>query len=358
MSPTPEISTFWREFAAAEAALYALPLGEQVERANALLAEHIDGLALEVMGAEGDAVLDLIATAHGSVELFPQLTQLAAAAPALAHFRVSAFRTRSDEPDFPMGMDGFELASSEVLVALQPDNGQIALELRFTREMAPEFVEHAQQMSFIMLDHVLGEYDFAVKVGAVDFVDGDDEEQTWTPLHRLPAVFDAYWADEMGHTGLFPAGSHAWTALDLEFDCAVDDEGNDVDEDDLPDGEDANAGEGTVTVNTSANAVAMRADLVWALTLAADVPDEAAGAALHDLQVQAATLLQGPQLGIGAWTLVGEGRYQALFYVTDEALARGALAPLLARAGLPAVEVKVSFDPAWAGYFEYASYLA
>ena len=81
-------------------------------------------------------------------------------------------------------MDGFELATADVLVALQPDNSQAALELRFARDIPAEFAEHARHMTFIMLDHVLGEYDFAVKVGAVDFGTLWARRATTTPMCR------------------------------------------------------------------------------------------------------------------------------------------------------------------------------
>jgi hypothetical protein len=109
---------------------------------------------------------------------------------------VRAFRERAAAPGFSMGMDGFNLATSDVLMACGDDEGRIALEIRFAREIPQDFQDHARNMVFIMLDHVLGEYDFAVKVGAVDFVDeAEDAEVTWTPMDLLPPVFDAYWLE-------------------------------------------------------------------------------------------------------------------------------------------------------------------
>ena len=69
-------------------------------------------------------------------------------------------------------------------------------------------------------------------------------------------------------------------------------------------------------------------------------------------------LLQQMHQGLMVLTLSKEGRRQALYYVVDEALARQTLAPLLARPEAADAEIKVSFDPAWSGYFEYAGYLA
>lgn len=355
---SPALTAFWADFTAQEPALHALPLRERVEQVNALLEPHVQGLALEVHGHPEDDVVDLIATAHGGIERFPLLMQLVDAAPALQHHRVVAFRARSPQADFPIGMDGFELSTSEVLVALQPDNGQVALELRFAREIPADFADHARHMTFIMLDHVLGEYDFAVKVGAVDFVGEDeyDADVAWTPLSQLPPVFDTFWTQTLGHTGHFPQGEPQWEGLELEFNCAVDDEGNPVDD---PEGDAETGGSdgGIVSVNLAANAVAMRADLPYALTLDLAVPDSDTLSAVQNLHEQAATLLQLPQLGIAALTLVRAGRRQALFYVGDEQLAKQTLAPLLLRDEAATLELKLRYDPAWTGYFEYAGYL-
>ena len=144
--------------------------------------------------------------------------------------------------------------------------------------------------------------------------------------------------------------------LELEFNCAVDDEGNPVD-DPEGDAETGGSDEGVVAVNLAANAVAMRADLPYALPLDLAVPDSAALATAQNLQEQAATLLQMPQLGVAALTLVRAGRRQALFYVSDEQLAKQTLAPLLLRDEAATLELKLRYDPAWTGYFEYAGYL-
>lgn len=342
---SPEIAAFWREFSDAQASLQAQPLRERVEQANAIIERHVSGLALEMAGGEGDAVVDLIVTAHGSIENFPLLMQLAAAAPALHCYRVRAFRERTSQADFPIGMDGFQLATSEVLVACGQDDGKAALEIRFDREIPGDFQDHARNMAFIMLDHVLGEYDFAVKVGAVDFVEvSADPQAQWVRLSDLPPLFDRYWTGTLGRSGDFPAGERDWSGMELYM--------GDPDSED--DGEPDPADTAIVMVNRSANPVAMRADLSYALTIDLEVGNRDALAAVQALQDQAATLLELPQLGILAYTLLRAGRRKAVYYVGDEQMAKQALAPLLLRDEAASLELTTTYDPAWAGYFEFA----
>lgn len=344
MDATPAaITAFWREFADTEAALHAMPLRERVEEGNVLLERHLEGLALEMSGGDGDAVVDLIVTAHGSIDCFPLLMQVVAAAPRLQHHALRAFRERTQQPDFPIGMDGFELSTSEVLITCSQDDGQAALEIRFGREIPQDFQDHARNMAFIMIDHVLGEYDFAVKVGAVDFVEESaDPDAEWTPLCLLPPVFDRYWSETLGRTGDFPTGEHEWEGLTLAFGGSDDQEAGESQDTAI------------VMVNRSANPVAMRADLAYALTLDLAVGNRDELEAVQDLHDQAATLLELPQLGILAYTMSRNGRRKAVYYVGDEQLAKQTLAPLLLRDEAASLELSISFDPAWSGYFEFA----
>ena len=94
------------------------------------------------------------------------------------------------------------------------------------------------------------------------------------------------------------------------------------------------------------------------LTVDLAVPDSDTLTAVQDLHEQAATLLQVPQLGILVLTLMRAGRRQGLYYVSDEQLAKQTLAPLLLRDEAASLELKVAYDPAWSGYFEYAGYLS
>lgn len=365
-SASPEIAAFWAEFSAAQPTLQALPLRDRVEAANTILERHLEGLALEMSGGDDDAVVDLIATAHGSVENFPLLMQLVAAAPALAHYRLRAFRARTTQPDFPIGMDGFELETSDVLVACGRDDGQAALEIRFGREIPSDYQDHARNMAFIMLDHVLGEYDFAVKVGAVDFVDvAQDPDVQWTPLSQLPAVFDRHWTDTLGRTGEFPQGEHDWAGMTLAFGPGAEGSGDEGDEgDEGKDGEeggesnnDSENDTAIVMVNRSAQPIAMRADLAYAFELDLAVENRDELAAVQALQDQAATLLELPQLGILAYTMTRAGRRKAVYYVGDTQMARQALAPLLLRDEAASLELNTRFDPMWSGYFEFAVHL-
>ena len=172
-----------------------------------------------------------------------------------------------------------------------------------------------------------------------------------TPIGWRPWAAPAFWRGALGR------------GMELQFNCAVDDSGNEIELDDFAWGDDDTVTEDALTRKRPAlcgepecNAVAMRADRhAWldlprgrrgrpssgpsparpgrhAAAANAPRPD---GADPDQRRPPASALLRGRR-----------------------ALARQTLAPLLARPEAADAEIKVSFDPAWSGYFEYAGYLA
>lgn len=330
------IDTFWLGFLQGEAELVRKPVREQVEEINEILEASLDGLALEMSANDGDLQIDLIATAQGSKDRFPLLMDFVRRAPPLKHYTLSAFRARTEKPDFPIRMDDFELATSEVLIGHFADEGQVGIEVRFDRELPSDMQDHARNMAFIMLDHVLGEYDFAIKVGVVDFVDEFSGEVIQaTPLHQFGAVMDSFWTGTLGHTGLFPSGEDNWTMLKVAFES--DGEGNHA----------------LVSVNNSANAVAARPDLGHAIELRLPAHDDATLDAARDLQDQIATRLEVQHAGILSHTVLRNGERTANYYVGDLPAALELMEASVRAASLADAELRSEFDPSWSKYFEF-----
>jgi hypothetical protein len=350
LSPTElaqRIDAFWLGFRQGEAELVRKPVREQVEEINEVLEQHMEGLALEMSADDGDQQVELIATAHGNTDTFPLLLDFVRRAPKLKHYSLTAFRARTESPDFPMRMDDFELATSDVLIGHVADEGRVGMEVMFARELPSDMQDHARNMTFIMLDHVLGEYDFAVKVGFVDFVEAfSDEVIASTPLDQFGAVLDKFWTDELGHTGLFPSGEHQWSVMTVVF-------GNDEEDGEDRDG-DEEGDKAIVAVNQSANAVAARPDLGHAIELRLPVGDHAALDRAREMQEQIATRLELQHAGILSHTVVRNGQRLANYYVGDLPAALSVVDNSLRGASFTDVDLSNAFDPSWSKYFNFA----
>ncbi|MDR2187491.1 MAG: hypothetical protein LBE62_05475 [Azonexus sp.] len=332
---TEQIAAFWRAFSSRLPALEALDSYAFVEQASDLLQDYEPGLAIELEGEPKTADARLVLTAHGVIAHFENLQALARHAPPCEPYTVQAFRSRTLGSGFAMRMQDFDLSCDDVLVGHYDAGGNVGLELSFAKEIPQDMMDHARHMAFIMLDHVLGEWDFAVRVGPVDFVDTLSEAQ---PLSQFVPIFDAFQRDALGRSYVYPQEENdRWSSLEARP--------NDADEDDPPD---------ILTFHDSANALATRADLshflAWRFPIGSQEELDNARAAQDALEAQ----LLRQQSGIMAFSRIeGMSSRLAAFYVTDP-VAATELAGRLAAEHAPAQEadLHVIYDPAWREYLE------
>ncbi|MFM9921662.1 hypothetical protein VLK31_01615 [Variovorax sp. H27-G14] len=321
---------FWQAVSAQTDSLRTLSGHELVQALNALLQPFFPRLAAEVAG--DPPAFKLVLTAHGSMDDFDDVMTLVQSSPALPQIEVEAFRQRADD-SFAIRMDGFELSSADILVKHEPYDGLVALEIGFAKPIPMDMQDHARHMSLIMLDHILGEYDTAVKVGPVDYVDASDNEDfDGLSLDGFAAVFDACWRNELGHTGVFPVGEHAWSGLSATRQAQ---DGSEI--------------EVVVMRNDSATALLGRADLGHRLSAAMPVES---GEELEEARVyedRLTALLQTHEQGCCTHVVLEEGVRTVNFHVADAAAAITHAQSLQDDMALP-VTLDLAFDPTWNSY--------
>ena len=331
------IEGFWQAFAYDERNLALLPEQDFVTKANVVLVQHAPELALELERSDGSLFKRLVISAHGNPDQFENVMAVVRAAPSLPGYKVQAFRSRTLGSDFSMGMDGLELACSDVLVAHYDAGGIVGLELAFEKIIPQDMRDQAQHMAFIMLDHVLGEWDFAVRVGPVDFVDAFSPGVSGAePLSVFPTIFDAFLRDDLGRSYRFPKqDDDHWTAFEVRQRDAADDAPADL-----------------LSLRQGANAVATRADLAHYLEVAIPVQSQPELDRAKQVQDQLQTLWEPMEQAILAFSrLNGDGVLVSGFYVEDPTLAvTQVLATAQAQADDLDVEVSTMFDPSWQEY--------
>lgn len=341
----PEAAAFWRSVLDEQASLEALDALALMERLNALLEPHLPGVAVEVAqgSGEGPAGRDalLVLTAHGSTEHFAAVQALAAAVPASLSWRTEAFRHRTSE-GFGIRMDGLELDAADVRVRVGHCEGRVALALSFTREIPVAKQERARHMAFIILDHLLGEYDFAVKVGVVEFEsDGlsDDagfESAPVLPLTAVAAEVDRVWRETLDRSALTPPEPHHWRSMEWRR---------------------RGGGEAQVNVNTSANSLVGRADLGWrvdARVPAASKADLKRAQAFEDAWLQR---ISPHGQGILTHVVLEGGHRISSCHVAEPmgAVAAAHAAASALQGGAQALELEARYEPAWDDYLGWSA---
>jgi hypothetical protein len=336
------IVTFWNEFAKWSLIHSKDTVREKVDSCNLLVEEYFSDIALEMIGDDGDNELGLVITAHGIQEKFPLAIRIFQLMPQMPQYKARLFRERTLDGEFGINMDGFTLKSEEILVIPMIDDGLVGLQVCFAKEIPFDRIDHAKHMTHIMMDHVLGEYDFAIKVGYVEFVQSDEfETKESIQLSRFAKDFDHMWINKLGHNGQYPVSDNNWSMLTLNF----------------PEDDDGPAVTGILTFHNGANTLVGRADMT--MVVGVDLPafENSMIEKARDFQSKFADLIARDQSGIVAYMMVREGWRVALYYVTDVAKAKAMMDDEIKRAGFEQYEVFEEFDPSWSKYRRYSSHL-
>ena len=323
---------FWQEWQAAEARLAAQSPQILVEEGNNLLEQHLDDVVLEL---EGDAdKATLIFSANGIVAGFPHVQALVDTA-TTKRYAVSAFRQRLPRESverFGFRMNGLELNAADVRVLPSTADFRIDLVLAFTVPLAEEQREQAQHMAFIMLDHILGEWDFAVKIAAVDFADAVPANTI--ALTDLPAVVDALWRDELAHSGLYPPPED-----ECQFEMAQCEESEQQDA-------------LIFTRNRSAASVLGRADMGWCIIIDTELDSQEDVDAARELEDAFFQRMAIGQQGVGVLSVVNlsRGVRSVYAYCGDAAWGEAQAQASVAEFGQINSHVRADYDPSWGWY--------
>jgi hypothetical protein len=156
--------------------------------ANQRLGTIAPGLCFEA-GTCDEAGLNIIISADGIRDHFPDVKRLVAAAGAIDGCRVIAFRQPAAFCDLNYG--GKTFRPSDVWFEAYTIDGEIGLNLHVSGlDPANPAIEGGA--AFIFLDAVLGEYDVGTKIGPIDFFPLADEpaSQGLRPILELRGVVD------------------------------------------------------------------------------------------------------------------------------------------------------------------------
>ena len=308
---------FWAAWQAEEARLAQLGDIAFVEQANDLLHQFCPDCIVELDGiapASGE-LPSLVFSANGIREHFPQVQALAELAQT-QRYQVRAFRSPqgSVASDFAIEIDGFHLSASDITVALDEWRMLPALEIAFTRPIPDDMRDRAQNMAFIMLDHIVGEWAASVRIGALDFVDN----QMWR---------------ELGYTGVYPEPEWQFGTYQIEEDEAEE-------QDAL-----------ILMRNESAASLLGRADMGWVVYVEAQLGSKADLDAVYALQDSVEAEASLNQQGIFALSIMNmtDGTRCMCYSTSNPAgLVEKAFA-LCEQCSLPTT-ISCQYDPNWSYY--------
>ena len=325
---------FWAVWQAEKARLAQLGDIDFVEQVSELLHQFCPDCIVEldsIAPASGE-LPSLVFSANGIREHFPQVQALAELAQT-QRYQVRAFRSPqgSVASDFAIEIDGFHLSAGDITVALDEWRMLPALEIAFTRPIPDDMRDRAQNMTFIMLDHIVGEWAAAVKIGAVDFVNEIAPERALA-FAELPEKLNQMWR-KLGYTGVYPEPEWQFGTYQIEEDEAEE-------QDAL-----------ILMRNESAASLLGRADMGWVVYVEAQLGSKADLDAAYALQDSVEAEASLNQQGIFALSIMNmtEGTRCMCYRTSNPAgLVEKAFA-LCEQCPLPTT-ISCQYDPNWSYY--------
>ena len=147
-------------------------------------------LAFEFLGNPTDHS-ELIISADGDSEAFPNVQSLVNAAPTIEGWQIIAFRQRGDT-ECAIKMGDVDLGPEQMWFHLETDGSKIGLNLYFG---GIELTDEVANAAFILLDNALGEYDMETKVGFIERhqLQPEADVTRLQTFGKLPAAFDKFY---------------------------------------------------------------------------------------------------------------------------------------------------------------------
>lgn len=193
------IKTFWNWFQENQQAYFDLQLGDpkQEELFNALLLELRkldDQLSFEFSMPLEDGRREFVLTAQGMQKSFPAVFQLHENAPEMPNWIIVPLKPRLKQ-ELMLNVGEVEFGFDDMFFRWAKDEEKIALQLH----LRGEFQDNLRiQLGFLMLDVLLGEYDVAMRIGHLEFVQLEEKEvENLSTIRDLPGLIDdVYYAED------------------------------------------------------------------------------------------------------------------------------------------------------------------
>jgi hypothetical protein len=184
---------FWRWFAAHQGEVAKVQKADEPV-ANQLAAElhKVDPRLTFELGVDPKGPHELIVSAGGVQGAFPTVKRLVGAAPAIAGWKVIAFRPRKST-DFQIDLqDGTHLGGGDLKFRVLPDGEPGLVDVAiYVKGMRGAGEESTRQSVYLLLDAALGEYDVETRLGQIEILPGSSAPADARPFAELPAAVDA-----------------------------------------------------------------------------------------------------------------------------------------------------------------------
>jgi hypothetical protein len=184
--PAEPSDRFWPYFVAHAEQLRAEPLEPAMDQLQIALEHEHHGVFAELASLHDERTLVL--TADGDRAAFPDVQALYAKRPTVPHWTIVAFRQRDPARPLVAISSGSGAAFDPNPIRYVADRAGAKLDIAL---FVPSYDQHQAKLVDIALDHLIGEYDVATKLGAISITTADRVPAFAKPFAELPSDIDA-----------------------------------------------------------------------------------------------------------------------------------------------------------------------
>lgn len=195
---TPE-EKFWNWFKTNEEMMYHFEKDQEsvLDKIHRSIKKVHPDLVFEISGIHDDGKREFVISAGGLTEVIPAVESLHITAPQSDKWIFIKYRQRNlDDPIEGITFEGREVCGEGIkfIMIKDEDPKKIGILLFF-----PDYLENERelfaQVGFLLLDHMLGEYDVMTRIGYVDFLSTESEHcEDAKLLVELPSQVDYYFS--------------------------------------------------------------------------------------------------------------------------------------------------------------------
>ncbi len=138
---------------------------------------------------------ELIISANGMASSADSVERLCDAAPELPGWKVIRFRPRFEGGSHGIESDGVTIDTDGIQFVAYRDETKIGVEI-YAHWRKPEDGDRTDALTFLMLDHTIGEYEVMCGIGFIEVHPLENAPDNARPWNEFAEMFDQNWSRE------------------------------------------------------------------------------------------------------------------------------------------------------------------
>ncbi len=137
-------------------------------------------------------IFELIISANGNASLVDTVEQLCDAAPEIPGWKVIRFRPRFEGGAHGIKSEDIQIDQDGVQFVAFRDKTKIGVEI-YVHWRKPEHGDRTDGLTFLMLDHTIGEYEVMCGIGFIEVHPLENAPENARPWNEFAEMFDENW---------------------------------------------------------------------------------------------------------------------------------------------------------------------